>query len=113
MLQVVVAEGTGGNAAVAGYEVAGKTGTAQKARADGKGYAEDKYVGSFIGFLPAQDPQILILVTLDEPSNSIYGGAVAAPTFSRLAQFSVSHLKIPPASEIVTSDSTATATPKQ
>lgn len=113
VLKTVVAEGTGGNAAVPGYEVAGKTGTAQKARADGKGYAEDKYVGSFIGFLPAQDPQLLILVTLDEPSNAIYGGAVAAPTFSKLAQFSVSHLKIPPTSETVTGDSTATAAPGQ
>ena len=113
VLKAVVTDGTGGNAAVPGYEVAGKTGTAQKARSDGKGYAADKYVGSFIGFLPAEDPQVLILVILDEPSNAIYGGAVAAPTFSKLAQFTVSHLKIPPASEAVTGDSTATVTPRQ
>lgn len=53
-------------------------------------------MGSFIGFLPAEDPQVLLCVTIDEPSNAIYGGAVAAPTFSKLAQFTVEHLRIPP-----------------
>ncbi|MHB9003089.1 MAG: penicillin-binding transpeptidase domain-containing protein, partial [Coriobacteriia bacterium] len=96
ILEDVVSEGTGDAAAVPGYKVAGKTGTAQKARTDGRGYAAGKYVGSFSGFLPADDPRVLIIVSLDEPSNAIYGGIVAAPTFSRLAQFSVSHLKIPP-----------------
>jgi cell division protein FtsI/penicillin-binding protein 2 len=92
----VVTDGTGENAAVPGYAVAGKTGTAQKAREGGGGYAKDKYVGSFAGFLPVDDPQVLIIVSLDEPSNAIYGGAVAAPLFSELGEFSVSHLKIPP-----------------
>ncbi len=97
ILRAVVTEGTGANAAVPGYSVAGKTGTAQKARTDGyAGYAAGKYVASFSGFLPVEDPQVLIIVALDEPSNSIYGGTAAAPTFSRLAQFTVSHLKIPP-----------------
>lgn len=114
ILRGVVTEGTGANAAVAGYEVAGKTGTAQKARTDGyAGYAAGKYVASFSGFLPADDPQVLIIVSLDEPSNSIYGGTVAAPTFSRLAQFTVSHLKIPPstASIGVSGDQTETPSP--
>lgn len=97
VLTDVVNEGTGSAAAVPGYQVAGKTGTAQKARTDGRaGYEAGKYVASFSGFIPAEDPQILIVVTVDEPSNSIYGGTVAAPTFSRIAQFSVEHLKIPP-----------------
>jgi cell division protein FtsI (penicillin-binding protein 3) len=96
MLKNVVVEGTGKEAAVAGYEVAGKTGTAQVALKNGLGYAEDTYIASFIGYLPADDAQVLISVKIDEPSNAIFGGTVAAPTFSRLARFSVEHLKIPP-----------------
>jgi len=111
VLKAVVTDGTGGNAAVPGYEVAGKTGTAQKALSGGGGYAAGAYVGSFVGFLPADDPQVLILVTLDEPSNAIYGGTVAAPTFQALAQFCVSHLKVPPASVAISNDETATAAP--
>lgn len=98
VLTDVVTEGTGSAAAVARYRVAGKTGTAQKARTDGRsGYAKGKYVASFSGFIPAEDPRVLIVVCIDEPSNSIYGGTVAAPTFSRLASYCVDHLKIPPA----------------
>ncbi len=112
MLAAVVTEGTGANAMVSGYTVAGKTGTAQKARTDGvAGYAAGKYVGSFSGFLPVEDPQVLIIVSLDEPSNSIYGGVVAAPTFSRLAQFAVSHLRIPPSTAEVAGSVNQTETP--
>ncbi len=97
VLTDVVYEGTGAAAAVPGYQVAGKTGTAQKVRTDGQpGYAKGKYVASFSGFLPADDPRVLIVVTVDEPSGSIYGGTVAAPAFSRIASFCVEHLKIPP-----------------
>jgi cell division protein FtsI/penicillin-binding protein 2 len=96
MLKNVVVEGTGKAAAVAGYEVAGKTGTAQVALKDGLGYAEGTYIASFIGYLPADDPQVLISVKIDEPTNAIFGGTVAAPLFSMLGQFSVEHLKIPP-----------------
>jgi len=111
VLQQVITEGTGGDAAVPGYAVAGKTGTAQKARTDGRGYAGGKYVASFSGFLPAEDAQVLIIVSLDEPSNAIYGGVVAAPVFSKLGAFSVSHLKIPPTSQSAV-DETATAVTK-
>ncbi len=112
ILERVVTEGTGSEAAVPGYEVAGKTGTAQKARTDGRtGYARDKYIASFSGFLPAGNPQVLILVMLDEPSNAIYGGTVAAPTFAKLAQFSVSHLKIPPTSSVPEAENTASQAP--
>lgn len=97
----VVTEGTGAAAAVPGYRVAGKTGTAQKARTDGRsGYAQGKYVASFSGFLPAEDPRVLVIVTVDEPTKSIYGGTVAAPAFSRIAGFAVEHLKIPPTSPV-------------
>jgi len=111
VLQLVITEGTGEAAAVPGYDVAGKTGTAQKARTDGRGYAGGKYVASFSGFLPAEDAQVLIIVSLDEPSNAIYGGVVAAPVFSKLGAFSVSHLKIPPTSQSSV-DETATAVSK-
>jgi cell division protein FtsI (penicillin-binding protein 3) len=97
ILSDVVRKGTGTQAAVAGYQVAGKTGTAQKARTDGRpGYADGKYVASFSGFIPAEDPAVLIIVSVDEPSNSIYGGVVAAPAFSKIAAFCMEHLKIPP-----------------
>lgn len=98
VMKAVITEGTGGAAAVEGYEVAGKTGTAQKARTDGRGYAAGMYIGSFSGFLPADDPQVLIIVIIDEPKGAIYGGVVAAPVFSEVAAFAVSHLKIPPTS---------------
>lgn len=96
VLEGVVEEGTGKEAAVPGYTVAGKTGTAQVARTDGLGYAPGKYVASFSGFLPAEDPRLLILVAIYEPRGNIYGGSVAAPAFSHIAQFAVAHLKIPP-----------------
>lgn len=96
MLAKVVTEGTGSEAAVPGYSVAGKTGTAQVALPNGGGYASGTYIGSFIGYLPVEDPQLLICVKLDQPRNAIYGGTIAAPVFSKLAQFSVAHLKIPP-----------------
>jgi cell division protein FtsI (penicillin-binding protein 3) len=96
ILKAAITDGTGSAAAVQGYEVAGKTGTAQKARTDGRGYAGGKYVGSFVGFLPADDPGVLVLVVIDEPKGAIYGGVVAAPVFSEVARFAVSHLRIPP-----------------
>ena len=101
VLADVVTEGTGAGASVPGYTVAGKTGTAQKARTDGvAGYATGRYVASFSGFLPAEDPRILVIVSIDEPSNSIYGGTVAAPAFAEIAGFAVEHLKIPPTSPV-------------
>ena len=99
ILRQVVTDGTGKSAAVAGYSVAGKTGTAQVALPNGRGYAKGTYIASFIGYLPADNAQVVIAVKLDEPRNSIYGGTVAAPLFSSLAQFVVAHLKIPPSSE--------------
>jgi len=96
MLSSAVASGTGSAAAVPGYSVAGKTGTALKVKEDGTGYAQGKYIASFAGFLPADDPQVLILVNIDEPAREAYGGVLAAPAFRRIAEFIVSHLGISP-----------------
>lgn len=112
MLEAVVTEGTGASAAVQGYTVAGKTGTAQKARPGGGGYKGGGYVGSFIGYLPAEDPQVLICITVDQPTNAIYGGVVAGPSFSRIGHFAVSHLKIPPSSANATEPARGKATSK-
>ena len=96
MLTGVVAEGgTGLAAAVPGYHVAGKTGTAAKPLPDGSGYSNSRYVASFVGFVPATRPRLVILVTVDEPS-TIWGGVVAAPAFQELAQFALQYLEVPP-----------------
>jgi len=101
MLTNVVREGTGTEAKVKGYEVAGKTGTAQKARADGLGYmGGGVYIASFAGFLPAGAPKVMIVITIDTPRKGLYGGTVAAPAFSRIAAFCVAHLRIAPAASI-------------
>lgn len=98
MMEGVTAEGgTGMNGAVDGYRVAGKTGTAQKVDAVTKGYSVDKRTASFLGFLPADDPRLTIMVIIDEPKTSPYGGVVAAPAFSAIAQQSLCYLRVPPA----------------
>ena len=87
MLQEVTNEGgTGMMANVEGFEVAGKTGTAQKADPAHGGYAAKKRVGSFVGFVPANDPRLVALVLIDEPEVNVYGGVVAAPVFRNIAQ---------------------------
>jgi cell division protein FtsI/penicillin-binding protein 2 len=95
MLKDVVAEGTGTYAAIPGYEVAGKTGTAQKADSHG-GYATGRYVASFVGIVPASRPRFVILVMVDEPQNAIWGGVVAAPAFQQIARFDLQYLEVPP-----------------
>lgn len=90
MLTGVTSEGgTGGNARVEGYMVAGKTGTAQKVNPNGRGYLRGAYISSFGGFIPAQDPRYVIYVALDTPKKSYYGAAVAAPIFARIASYAV------------------------
>jgi cell division protein FtsI/penicillin-binding protein 2 len=95
MLKDVVAEGTGTYAAMPGYQVAGKTGTAQKPDASG-GYATGRYVASFVGIVPASRPRFVILVTVDEPRGAIWGGVVAAPAFQQIARFDLQYLEVPP-----------------
>ncbi len=96
MLQTVVTQGTGTKAQVEGYSVAGKTGTAQVALPNNGGYAKGVYESSFIGYLPAEDPEVVICVILSAPRRAIYGGAVAAPTFSAVGKFCMEHLQITP-----------------
>ncbi len=97
VLQRTVEEGgTGTRAAVKGYGVAGKTGTAQKVMESGKGYAKDRHLASFVGFAPQENPQIVILVVVDEPRKHYYGGVVAAPVFRRIALETLQYLKVPP-----------------
>jgi cell division protein FtsI/penicillin-binding protein 2 len=95
MLQDVVAEGTGTYAAIPGYQVAGKTGTAQKPDSHG-GYATDKYVASFVGIVPASRPRLVVLVTVDEPHGAIWGGVVAAPAFQEIARQALQYLGAAP-----------------
>ncbi len=98
MLTVTVNDGTGSRARVAGYEVAGKTGTAQKVKEGGGGYDTSRYVASFVGMVPAMEPELVILVMVDEPAISHLGSLVAAPAFSKIAEFALKRLGIPPTS---------------
>jgi cell division protein FtsI (penicillin-binding protein 3) len=91
MLKNVVAEGTGMLAAVPGYQVAGKTGTASKVDSQG-GYSDSRYVASFVGVVPASRPRLVILVSVDEPKGAIWGGTVAAPAFAQIAKFDLQYL---------------------
>jgi cell division protein FtsI (penicillin-binding protein 3) len=97
MLKEVTNEGgTGVMASVEGFEVAGKTGTAQKADLAHGGYAASKRVGSFVGFVPADAPKLVALVLVDEPEVNVYGGVVAAPVFRNIAQGALRHLAVAP-----------------
>jgi cell division protein FtsI/penicillin-binding protein 2 len=87
-------DGTAAKAALEHYTVAGKTGTAQKV--ENKVYVHNKFFSSFIGFLPADNPEICIAVTMDEPKGSYYGGLAAAPVFKQIAERAVSYLNIRP-----------------
>jgi cell division protein FtsI/penicillin-binding protein 2 len=88
--------GTASGAAIPGYDLAGKTGTAQKAIPGG--YSQDKYVASFVGFAPAAHPKLLCAVVVDEPNGEIYGGQVAAPAWRDIVNFALGYLKIGPKS---------------
>ncbi|MCL2760022.1 MAG: transpeptidase family protein [Desulfuromonadales bacterium] len=97
MMEGVAAEGgTGTEASVAGYKVAGKTGTAQKADPVTHGYSVDKRIGSFAGFVPADNPRLTIYIVIDEPKTSPYGGVVAAPAFSAIANQVLRYLRVAP-----------------
>ncbi|QDK38967.1 penicillin-binding transpeptidase domain-containing protein [Bdellovibrio sp. NC01] len=81
--------GSGKNARVDGFMVAGKTGTAQKVNPNGRGYIRGAYVSSFAGFIPANDPKFVIYVAVDSPRKAYYGATVAAPLFARIASYAV------------------------
>ena len=99
MLRDVVAEGSGTEAALPEHVVAGKTGTAAKPDPVSGGYSTSRYVASFVGFAPAAKPRVTILVTVDEPKGTIWGGAVAAPAFAEIARFALQYLNVPPGGE--------------
>lgn len=85
-LKGVVSCGTGKNAKLEGLEIGGKTGTAQKAKQNGRGYEENKYIASFVGFFPADDPKMVGLITLDNPKTAHLGSQTAAPVFKNTTQ---------------------------
>ncbi|MDD2573447.1 MAG: stage V sporulation protein D [Bacillota bacterium] len=95
ILETVVSEGTGSNAYVPGFRVAGKTGTAQKV-VDGR-YVQGKYVASFLGIAPADDPRVVVLVVIDEPDPAnYYGGQIAAPVVGNILSDTLRYLKVQP-----------------
>lgn len=99
MLVYAVEQGTGGNARIAGYQVAGKTGTARIPHPDRAGYLEGQYIASFIGYLPAGRPEVAVAAILDRPAQG-YGGLAAAPLFQRVARAAISRLSIEPAPRV-------------
>jgi len=97
MMLAVVEGGTGTRAQIDGVKVCGKTGTAEKVNKDRTGYDEGRQITSFIGFAPYEDPEIAIIVVVDEPQgekNAIWGGTVAAPVFRDIMEFSLKKLKV-------------------
>jgi cell division protein FtsI (penicillin-binding protein 3) len=96
MLQRVVEAGTGLKARLSGYTAAGKTGTAQKIDHKTGLYSKKNYMSSFVGFVPANSPKLVILVMIDTPEGNIYGGSVAAPVFKAVAEQSLTYLQVPP-----------------
>jgi len=97
MMLAVVEGGTGTRAQIDGVKVCGKTGTAEKVNKNGVGYSEGRQITSFIGFAPYEDPEIAIIVVVDEPQggkNTIWGSTVAAPVFRDIMEFSLKRLKV-------------------
>jgi cell division protein FtsI (penicillin-binding protein 3) len=95
MLRGVFADGgTASGAAIPGYDMAGKTGTANVV-VNGA-YSNTKYIASFIGFVPTQHPKLLVAVMVDEPHGAIFGGSVAAPAFQKIVGWAVPYLGISP-----------------
>jgi len=94
ILKFVVENGTGKKAAIDGFEVAGKTGTAQKYIRETKSYSKTEFISSFIGYAPADDPRLAILVMIDNPKGRHWGGVVAAPVFVKIAEKSLRHLNV-------------------
>jgi cell division protein FtsI (penicillin-binding protein 3) len=92
----VVERGTGKPAAVEGYTVAGKTGTAQKVDSQRGGYSSREVLASFVGYVPAEEPQLIILAIIDEPQKWRWGSQAAGPVFRRVAQEALHYLQIPP-----------------
>ncbi len=95
LLEGVVNDGTGTEAQIPGYTVAGKTGTAQIPSTTGPGYQPGAWMATFVGFLPAQDPQLSGIVVLNRPDD-YYGGSASAPVFSEIMRYALRHFDVPP-----------------
>jgi cell division protein FtsI (penicillin-binding protein 3) len=87
--------GTATGAKIDGYELGGKTGTAEKPDENG-GYSKTKFIASFVGFAPAKHPKLLVAVMVDEPKGDIYGGTVAGPAFKDITEYALTNLRIAP-----------------
>jgi cell division protein FtsI/penicillin-binding protein 2 len=95
MLQGVVSDGSGHLAQIPGYTVAGKTGTSQKVDPETGAYTTE-YVSSFVGFVPASDPEFVMLVAVDEPQTTYWGELTAAPVFKDVMDFALGYYNVPP-----------------
>jgi membrane peptidoglycan carboxypeptidase len=102
MLESVTLNGTAKAAQLDGYTAAGKTGTAQKIDPATRAYSKTKYVGSFVGFAPAENPAVVIIVVIDEPVGGYYGGVVAAPVFREIAESVLPYLGVAPDTDFTT-----------
>jgi len=94
ILEGVVTDGTGGKAAIPGFRVAGKTGTAQKIDPRTGTYSASQFVGSFVGYAPADNPRLAMIVVIDEPHGEAWGGTVAAPVFNRVGEQVLNYLGV-------------------
>jgi cell division protein FtsI (penicillin-binding protein 3) len=94
MLEGVVTNGTGTKAAIPGFRVAGKTGTAQKIDSRTGAYSSTQFVGSFVGYVPAESPRLAMIVILDEPQGESWGGTVAAPVFRQVGEQVLNYLGV-------------------
>src|SRR5213078_2839946 len=103
MLEGVTLNGTARKAQLNGYTAAGKTGTAQKIDPKTRTYSRTKYVGSFVGFAPVENPAVVIIVVIDEPTGSYHGGDVAAPVFREIAEQILPGLNVEPDAELKSS----------
>ncbi|HEY0003692.1 MAG TPA: penicillin-binding protein, partial [Pyrinomonadaceae bacterium] len=100
MLEGVTLNGTAKKAQLDGYSAAGKTGTAQKIDPQTKTYSKTKFIGSFVGFAPVQNPAVVIIVVIDEPAGAYHGGDVAAPVFREIAEQILPDLNVAPDTEL-------------
>ena len=103
LTKVISKKGTASRAAVPGFRGAGKTGTSVKHRPGGRGYYEDRYVVSFAGMLPAEDPAFVCVVVIDDPRTTKvkrYGGTIAAPVYAKIAQRTAAYMGLTPTEPI-------------
>ena len=102
LLVNVVKNGTGKRAFMSDFKVAGKTGTAQKIDPHTRKYSTTQLIGSFMGFVPAENPRLAMIVVIDEPQGPAWGGVVAAPVFRQVAEQVLRYLEVTPSQETET-----------